>query len=112
MIDVNTKTISLNELGIENATVRYQLSSSELHQETLDKGQGKESSLGAIAVNTSLSLNETEQQLYNFKNKWIDILDLPEKGQETTANDKSFIFMAIVESKMIDEVLSRMLIPL
>lgn len=52
MLDVNTKTISLNELGIENATVRYQLSSNELHQETLDKGQGKESSLGAIAVNT------------------------------------------------------------
>ena len=52
MLDVNAKTISLNELGIENATVRYQLSSSELHQTTLDKGQGKESSLGAIAVNT------------------------------------------------------------
>lgn len=52
MLDVNTKSISLADLGIENATVRYQLSSSELHQITLEKGQGKESSLGAIAVNT------------------------------------------------------------
>lgn len=52
MIDVNTKTISLNDLGIENATVHYQLSSNDLHQHTLDKKQGVESSLGAIAVNT------------------------------------------------------------
>jgi len=52
MVDVNTKTISLNDLGIKDATVRYQLSSDELHKETLEKGQGKESSLGALAVNT------------------------------------------------------------
>lgn len=52
MIDLNTKSISLDNLGIENATIRYQLSSSELHKTTLERKQGKESSLGAIAVNT------------------------------------------------------------
>ncbi|WP_165732127.1 phosphoenolpyruvate carboxykinase (ATP) [Polaribacter sp. 20A6] len=52
MVDTNTKSISLNSLGIKNATVRYQLTSDELHSETLKKGQGKVSSLGAIAVNT------------------------------------------------------------
>ena len=52
MIDVNTKSISLIDLGIENARVHYQLTSNELHQKTLDKKQGVESSLGAIAVNT------------------------------------------------------------
>ncbi len=52
MVDTNTKSISLNSLGIKNATVRYQLNSSELHKETINKGQGLESSLGAIAVNT------------------------------------------------------------
>ncbi len=52
MVDTNTKSISLNSLGIKNATIRYQLSSDELHSETLKKEQGKESSLGAIAVNT------------------------------------------------------------
>ncbi|MGK0412914.1 MAG: phosphoenolpyruvate carboxykinase (ATP) [Polaribacter sp.] len=52
MVDTSTKSISLNSLGIKNATVRYQLTSSELHKETLEKGQGVESSLGAIAVNT------------------------------------------------------------
>ena len=52
MVDTNTKSISLNSLGIKNATIRYQLTSSELHQETLKKKQGVASSLGAIAVNT------------------------------------------------------------
>lgn len=52
MVDTNTKSISLNHLGIKNATIRYQLTSNELHEETLQKGQGVESSLGAIAVNT------------------------------------------------------------
>ena len=52
MVDTNTKSISLNNLGIKNATIRYQLSSDELHAETLEKAQGVESSLGAIAVNT------------------------------------------------------------
>ena len=52
MIHLNTKSISLDNLGIKNATVRYQLSSDELHAETLEKEQGVASSLGAIAVNT------------------------------------------------------------
>ena len=52
MVDLKTKSISLNNLGIKNATVRYQLTSDELHEETIKKEQGKESSLGAIAVNT------------------------------------------------------------
>jgi len=52
MIDTNTKSISLNSLGIKNSTIHYQLSSNELHHKTLEKKQGKESSLGAIAINT------------------------------------------------------------
>ena len=52
MIHLNTKSISLENLGIKNATIRYQLSSNDLHEETLEKKQGMQSSLGAIAVNT------------------------------------------------------------
>jgi len=52
MVDTNTKSISLNSLGIKNATIRYQLTSNELHDETIKKEQGVVSSLGAIAVNT------------------------------------------------------------
>jgi len=52
MVDTNTKSISLNNLGIKNAIVRYQLNSNQLHDETIKKGQGVASSLGALAVNT------------------------------------------------------------
>lgn len=52
MIDKNTKSISLVNLGIKEAVVHYQLSSDQLHQITLDKNQGRESSFGAIAINT------------------------------------------------------------
>ena len=47
-----TKTISLEEYGIKNANVNYQLSPEELHNITIEKGQGKEASSGALAVNT------------------------------------------------------------
>lgn len=47
-----TKSISLIDLGIENATIFYQLSAEELHKKTVLSGQGKESSTGALAINT------------------------------------------------------------
>ena len=52
VVNPNTKSISLDSLGIKNATIRYQLSSDELHEETLQKNQGRETSLGAITVET------------------------------------------------------------
>lgn len=52
MIEFNTKSISLDNLGIKNAVIRYQLSPNELHRSTIEKNQGRESSFGALAVNT------------------------------------------------------------
>ncbi len=52
MTELDTKTISLDALGIKNATIRYQLTSKELHDVTLEKEQGKETVFGALAVNT------------------------------------------------------------
>lgn len=49
---LSTKTISLENLGIKNANVRYQLTPDELHDITIEKGQGVESSTGALAINT------------------------------------------------------------
>lgn len=46
------KSISLDKYGIRDAKVNYQLSSQELHKETLLKGQGVEASSGALAINT------------------------------------------------------------
>ena len=52
MIDTNTKSISLNSLGINSLKIHYQLTSNELHSIILQKNQGKESNLGAIAIYT------------------------------------------------------------
>ncbi|RFN59390.1 phosphoenolpyruvate carboxykinase (ATP) [Marixanthomonas ophiurae] len=54
MVDKNQtiRKISLDNYGIKNATVNYQLSSEELHNATIQKDQGKEASSGALAVNT------------------------------------------------------------
>ena len=48
----STKTISLNQYGIKDAKAHYQLSSGQLHDATIQKGQGIETSFGAISVNT------------------------------------------------------------
>ena len=47
-----TKTIELENYGIKNAKVKYQLSAKELHDITIEKGQGVEASSGALAVHT------------------------------------------------------------
>ncbi|WP_100614087.1 phosphoenolpyruvate carboxykinase (ATP) [Confluentibacter citreus] len=50
--DQFTKTISLEKYGIKNATINYQLSPQELHNIVIEKGQGVETSSGALAINT------------------------------------------------------------
>ncbi len=52
MTGIDTKTISLDYLGIKNPKLNYQLTSDELHDITISKGEGKETVFGAIAVNT------------------------------------------------------------
>jgi len=52
MLNIITKSISLNHLGIKNSKICYQLTPNELHSETIQKGQGLETVLGALAVNT------------------------------------------------------------
>ncbi|OEY73345.1 phosphoenolpyruvate carboxykinase (ATP) [Salegentibacter salarius] len=47
-----TKTISLENYGIKNARVHYQLSPEELHYDTIEHGLGTETKSGALAINT------------------------------------------------------------
>ncbi|HSI70693.1 MAG TPA: phosphoenolpyruvate carboxykinase (ATP) [Gillisia sp.] len=47
-----TKTISLENYGISDAQVHYQLPPEELHRITIEKEQGVEVNSGALAVNT------------------------------------------------------------
>ena len=52
MVNLDSKSISLDSLGIKNATIHYQLTSDELHAATIENEQGVETSSGALAVNT------------------------------------------------------------
>ncbi|MEW7280628.1 phosphoenolpyruvate carboxykinase (ATP) [Aquimarina sp. 2201CG1-2-11] len=47
-----TKTFSLKNYGIENATMRYQLSSEQLQEEVVQNDQGKITSSGALSIKT------------------------------------------------------------
>ena len=47
-----TKSISLDELGIKNSNVHYQLTPDQLHDITIKSGEGVENSTGALAINT------------------------------------------------------------
>ncbi len=47
-----TKTFSLEQYGIKNATMRYQLSPDALQEEVIKKGQGKNTAFGTLVVNT------------------------------------------------------------
>ncbi len=46
------RTVSLDKYGIENATIFYNLHPHELHDHTIAKGQGVETSFGALAIST------------------------------------------------------------
>lgn len=62
-----TKSISLKNLGIENATIHYQLSADELHERTLNSGQGIETSTGALAINTGKFTGRSPQDRFIVK---------------------------------------------
>ncbi|MEZ4779787.1 MAG: phosphoenolpyruvate carboxykinase (ATP) [Flavobacteriaceae bacterium] len=64
-----TKTISIEAYGIKDATVKYQLSSQELHEETLQKNQGKEANSGALAVNTGEFTGRSPQDRFIVKDE-------------------------------------------
>ena len=61
------KTISLDNLGIKNAKINYQLSPDQLHDITLEKGQGVESSTGALSVNTGKFTGRSPQDRFIVK---------------------------------------------
>lgn len=62
-----TKTISLEKYGIKNAEIRYQLSPEELHDIAIKKGQGVETSSGALAINTGEFTGRSPQDRFIVK---------------------------------------------
>lgn len=78
-----TKTIELKKYGILSKNVHYQLSSEELHQITLEKGQGVEVNSGAIAVNTGEFTGRSPRDRFIVKDNitkdevWWSEINLP-----------------------------------
>lgn len=78
-----TKTISLEHLGIKDANVKYQLSPDELHDITIEKGQGVESDMGALAINTGEFTGRSPQDRFIVKDSitedkvWWGNVNLP-----------------------------------
>jgi phosphoenolpyruvate carboxykinase (ATP) len=62
-----TQSISLKDMGIENAKIHYQLSANELHDMTIASGQGIETSTGALAVNTGEYTGRSPQDRFIVK---------------------------------------------
>ncbi|NER14594.1 phosphoenolpyruvate carboxykinase (ATP) [Leptobacterium flavescens] len=62
-----SKSISLEEYGIKNSKIFYQLTPDQLHQITIEKEQGKEASSGALAVNTGEFTGRSPQDRFIVK---------------------------------------------
>jgi phosphoenolpyruvate carboxykinase (ATP) len=62
-----TQSISLKDMGIENAKIHYQLSANELHDMTIASGQGIETSTGALAINTGEYTGRSPQDRFIVK---------------------------------------------
>ncbi|WP_081210562.1 phosphoenolpyruvate carboxykinase (ATP) [Salegentibacter sediminis] len=83
-----TKTISLEEYGIKDATLHYQLSPKELHRITIEKGQGVEASSGALAVNTGEFTGRSPKDRFIVKDEvtkdevWWGDINIPFEPQK------------------------------
>ncbi|MEZ4801192.1 MAG: phosphoenolpyruvate carboxykinase (ATP) [Gelidibacter sp.] len=62
-----TKSISLEQYGIKNAKVNYQLPPEQLHNIAIKKGQGVEASSGALAINTGEFTGRSPQDRFLVK---------------------------------------------
>jgi len=62
-----TKTIALDGIGIKNAMVRYQWTPQELHDYTIETGEGVQTSTGALAINTGEFTGRAPQDRFIVK---------------------------------------------
>ncbi|TDQ33206.1 phosphoenolpyruvate carboxykinase (ATP) [Zeaxanthinibacter enoshimensis] len=86
-----TKSISLKEYGIKSENVHYQLSPSELHDITIDKGMGREADSGALAVNTGEFTGRSPKDRFIVKDKitedkvWWGDINIPFSSEKFDA---------------------------
>lgn len=68
--DQSTKTISLDQYGIKNAKIQYQLSPEQLQAITVKKGMGKETANGTLAVNTGKFTGRSPEDRFLVKDDY------------------------------------------
>ena len=61
------RPFSLENIGIKNAKINYQLSPDQLHQLSLERGEGTETSTGALAINTGKYTGRSPQDRFIVK---------------------------------------------
>lgn len=66
----STKTISLENYGIKNAKVHYQLEPSKLQAITVEKGMGKETANGTLAINTGKFTGRSPEDRFLVKDDY------------------------------------------
>ena len=65
-----TKSISLEQYNIKNASVHYQLSPKELQSITVQKGMGKETLNGTLAINTGKFTGRSPEDRFLVKDAY------------------------------------------
>ena len=66
----STKSISLTTYNIKNATVHYQLNPEELHEITIEKGMGKTTNNGTLAINTGKFTGRSPEDRFLVKDDY------------------------------------------
>ena len=67
-----SKTISLDKYGIKNAQVHYQLEPKKLQAITLEKGMGKETFNGTLAINTGKFTGRSPEDRFLVKDSYTE----------------------------------------
>jgi phosphoenolpyruvate carboxykinase (ATP) len=68
----STKTISLDKYGIKNAQIHYQLEPKKLQAITLEKGMGKETRNGTLAINTGKFTGRSPEDRFLVKDTYTE----------------------------------------
>ena len=66
----STKTISLEKYGIKNTQIHYQLEPKKLQAITLEKGMGKETPNGTLAINTGRFTGRSPEDRFLVKDDY------------------------------------------
>lgn len=83
-----TKTISLQQHGINHDRIHYQLSSEELHAKTIEMDMGKEASSGALAVSTGEFTGRSPMDRFIVKDEitkdriWWSNINIPFESED------------------------------